>query len=356
MKTYNGLYERICSFENLLAAAQRAQRCKRFQDAVGRFAANIEAELLRLQRELKEKTYTPGRYREMFIRHPKPRMISAAPYRDRVVHHAVCGVVMPLFERKMIDDLYSNRQGKGTHAAIRRCQWFCRQFRFVLKCDVRKYFPSIDHLLLKQMLKRTVRCADTLWLLERIIDHSNRQEPVCLVYPGDDLAEAAARRVGLPIGNLTSQWFGGIYLGGFDHWVKEQLRCRGYVRYVDDFLLFANDKQELGRWRAAVVAKLAQYRLRLNEPKSRTYRTVDGVTFLGQRVWPWKRRLRRENVARARRRLLWNVRQYQRGELPKEYLLARWNSWRGHAQQAGAGVLIENVKNQLRGALGATGN
>lgn len=355
MKTHNQLYEEICSFENLLWAARRAERCKRFQDVVGRFRTSLEAELLQLQRELRERTYQPGGYREKVIARPKRRMISAAPFRDRVVHHAVCNVVMPRFERKMIFDLYSNREGKGTHAAIRRCQEFSRRFCYVLKCDVRKFFPSMDHAVLKGLIRGTICCRDTLWVLDRIIDGSNRQEPVCSVFAGDDLAEAAGRRVGLPIGNLTSQWFGGVYLSEFDHWVKEVLRCPGYVRYVDDFLLFSDDKAELSRWRSEVSSKLAEYRLRLNERKSRVYPVRSGITFLGQRVWPWRRRLCRQNVADARRRLRWNARQYRRRELSKDGLVCRWNSWVGHARQAGAEPLIQRVREELRHALGAAG-
>jgi hypothetical protein len=355
VKTHNHLFPEICSFENLLHAARKAESCKRFQDAIGRFRTQVEVELLDLGRELLAKTYAPGAYRTKIITRPKVRMISAAPFRDRVVHHAVCNVVMPLFERRMLHDLYSNRAGKGTHAAIARCQEFSRRFRYVLKCDVRKFFPSMDHQVLKATLRRTIACRDTLWLLDRIIDGSNAQEPVCSVFPSDDLGDAGARRVGLPIGNLTSQWFAGVYLTGFDHWVKETLRCPGYERYVDDFLLFSDDKAELNTWRIAVGAKLAEHRLRLNERKSRVFRTCDGITFLGQRVWPGRRRLCRRNVADARRRLKWNVRQYKRGFLSKDALVCRWNSWRGHAAQADAGPLIETIKQELRYVLGATG-
>jgi hypothetical protein len=355
MITHNHLFEQICSFENLLRAARRAEQGKRMQDTIGRFRTDLEAELLRLRRELVDKTYAPGPYRETIITRPKRRMISAAPFRDRVVHHAVCQVVMPLFERKMIFDLYSNRPGKGTHAAIRRAQEYGRQFDYVLKCDVRKFFPSMDHVVLKGVIRQTIACRDTLWLLDRIIDGSNRQEPVCSLFPGDDLATAAARRVGLPIGNLTSQWFGGVYLTEFDHWVKETLRCRGYVRYVDDFLLFADDRAQLADWRAAIIPQLTEHRLCLNERKSRSFPTRDGLTFLGQRVWPGRRRLCRQNVADARRRLRWNVNQYQRGHFSKDALLCRWNSWRGHAAQANGGALIEKIKQELKHALGATG-
>ena len=323
---------------------------------MGQFRANIEAELLQLSRELRERTYTPGRYREKTITRPKRRMISAAPFRDRVVHHALCQVVMPLFERKMIFDLYSNRPGKGTHAAIRRCQEFSARFPYLLKCDISKFFPSIDHGILKEVARRTVRCEGTLWLLDRIIDGSNAQEPVCSLFPGDDLADAGTRRVGLPIGNLTSQWFGGVYLSDFDHWVQERLGCRAYIRYVDDFILFGAGKEVLGEWRAAIVEQLAERRLRLNARKSRVFSTAEGVTFLGQRVWPWKRRLCRENVASARRRLRWQTREYKAGRLSKKALLARWHSWRGHAQQADTTALVNAVKKELREILGATGN
>jgi len=357
MKSYTGLYGLICAFDNLLDAARKAERGRRLRDDVGRFRTRVERELLKVQHELREKTYQPGTYREMWITEPKRRMISAAPYRDRVVHHAVCNVVMPLFENKMIGDLYSNRQGKGTHAAIRRCQHYCRRYKYVLKCDIEKYFPSMDHAVLKSMVRRTIRCKDTLGLLERIIDNSNAQESVCAVYPGDDLALAAARRVGLPIGNLTSQWFGGIYLTGFDHWVKEILRCEAYLRYVDDFLLFDNDKQRLLAWKALIVQRLAGVRLRLNDRKCRAHRTADGVTFLGQRVWPWRRRLRRENVTRARRRLRWNAQEYLAGALSKDGLRCRWMSWRGHALQADTQRLVHTIRDELRGMLrgGVTG-
>lgn len=355
MITCGGLYPGICAFENLLAAVRLASRAKRFEDAVGRFGTRIEAEILRLRDELLAKRYRPGPYRTHEITRPKRRMISAAPFRDRVVQHAVCRVVMPLFERKMIEGMYSNRPGKGTHAAIRKAQEHLRRYRYVLKADIAKYFPSMDHEVLKRLVRRTVRCPDTLWLLDTIIDAGNRQEPVCAVYMGDDLAEAAERRIGLPIGNLASQWFAGVYLTGFDHWVKEGLRCPAYLRYVDDFLLFSDDKAKLGEWRAAIREKPADIRLRLNEQKTRVFRATDGVTFLGQRIWRERRRITRPNVTAARRRLLWNVRQYRAGKLDREGLTQRWSSWKGHAMQADSAGLIDNIANQLRYALGAAG-
>ena len=192
MKTYNHLFEEITSFENLLLAVRRAERGKRLQASVGCFRTNVEAEVLQLQRELCGHTYTPGAYREKIIKRPKERLISAAPFRDRVVHHALCRVVMPLFERRMIYDLYSNRSGKGTHAAIRRCQEFCRSHPYVLKCDVRKFFPSMDHAVLKMMIRRTLRCRETLPCSTRLLTAATGRRRCAMCF----LATISPRRRG----------------------------------------------------------------------------------------------------------------------------------------------------------------
>ncbi len=355
MKTHGNLFAEVCTFPHLLAAWKRAAAGKRQHDSVGKFSTALERNVLALREELLSRRYRPGAYREKNITIPKRRMISVAPFRDRVVHHALCAVVMPHFERKMIDDLYSNRAGKGTHAAIRRCQHYARRHPYVLKCDIRKFFPSMDHAILKAQFRRTIRCEGALWLLDTIVDASNPQEPVCALFPGDDIVAAATRRVGLPIGNLTSQWFGGVYLSAFDHWVKETLRCPGYVRYVDDFLLFSDEKAQLAEWRVRIVAKLREFRLRLNATKCRVFQTREGVSYLGQRVWPEKRRILRENVARARRRLRWNVRQHLCGDLSREELTQRWQSWKGHAVQADAGGVIETIRRALIHELGTAG-
>ncbi len=331
MKTHTNLYARICSFENLLSAARKAQKGKRFQEKVGRFNVNLEHELLRLQRQLLDKSYQPGNYREFLIYEPKQRMISAAPYRDRVVHHALCNVIAPLFEKTFIFDSYANQVGKGTHRAILRYQEFCRKNAFALKCDVKKYFPSIDHDVLKAEIRRTIACPDTLWLIDRIIDGSNQQEAVVEYFPGDDLFAPFERRKGLPIGNLTSQFFANVYLNRFDHFVKEQLGCKYYLRYVDDSVVLENDKSWLWQVKREITNYLEKYRLRLHEHKCQIRRTEQGVTFLGFRVFPNFRLLRRENVVRARRRLRRLQARYATGELAWEEVTRSVHGWLGHA-------------------------
>jgi retron-type reverse transcriptase len=245
MKSHSNLYESICAFENLLQGASKAQRGKRFKASTARFNFFLERELLTLQNELLTQRYRPGAYTTFTIREPKTRLISAAPYRDRVVHHALCNVIEPLFERTFIYDSYACRQAKGTHAAVERFSRFCRQYRDIFKADLAQYFPSIDHDILFAILSRTIRDRRTRWLIRQIIDASNPQPPVLHYFPGDDLFMPITRRKGLPIGNLASQLFANIYLNGFDHFVKETLRCRAYIRYCDDFVVFSDDKQAL---------------------------------------------------------------------------------------------------------------
>jgi RNA-directed DNA polymerase len=196
VKRHAGLFEKVLRFDNLLGAARRAARGKRDRPAVARFEFHLERELLTLQTELAEGTYRPGAFFTFEIRDPKRRSICAAPFCDRVVHHAVCGVLEPLFDRRLIFDTCACRPGKGTHAAIARAQHFARRYRYFLKCDVRRFFASVDHNLLRALLQRMFKDAPLLDLLGRILAHNP---------PGAEPGR------GLPIGNLTSQHFGSLF-------------------------------------------------------------------------------------------------------------------------------------------------
>ncbi|MBE9065666.1 Retron-type reverse transcriptase [Leptolyngbya cf. ectocarpi LEGE 11479] len=186
MKRYGNLWLQVIAFENLLRASRLAQKSKRFRPNVLAFNHRLEQELQQLQAELKTLTYQPGGYRTFRIRDPKPRMISAAPYRDRVVHHALCNVIVPLLDRTLIHDTYANRCGYGTHRALHRFTGWARQYRYGLQCDISKYFPSIDHEILKAFLRKHLKCQNTLWLIDTIIDASNEQIPVIEYFPGDE--------------------------------------------------------------------------------------------------------------------------------------------------------------------------
>ncbi|UCH93189.1 MAG: RNA-directed DNA polymerase [Candidatus Aminicenantes bacterium] len=334
MKTYNKLINQIKSFENLLTAANKAAKGQRSQPNVLLFFWKLEENLFQLQKELETQCYSPAGYSTFFIYEPKPRMISAAPFRDRVVHHALMNVISPLLERSFIVDTYANRVGKGTHKAICRYQSFLQEYEFVLKCDIKSYFPSIDHEILKSLLRKRIACKPTLWLLDTIIDGSNPQQPVMAYFPGDRLFTPVERRIGLPIGNLTSQWFGNYYLNPLDHFVKEKLQCKAYVRYVDDFVLFSNKKTQLWQWKKQVELFLQKFRLKLHPARCQVYPAAVGYRFLGQVVFRTHRRLAANNVRKFKKR----KRKWERN--PPVNLRQRLDSWIGHASQANTYSLL----------------
>ena len=178
------LFEDICSYSTLLRASNLAAKGKRSKPNVAAFMANQEYQVLRIERELKSSRYRPGRYRKIEVFEPKHRIVSATPFCDRVVHHALYAVCGSIFEHGFIYDSYANRKDKGTRQAVSRYEKFRNRFRYVLRCDIYRYFPAIDHEILKRDLGRRINCVRTLNLLDRIVDSSNPQEPVNLYYPG----------------------------------------------------------------------------------------------------------------------------------------------------------------------------
>ena len=247
MKTYRNLYPQIIDFENLYLAFRKARKGKRDRPEVAAFEFDLEANLFQLQEELATQTYTPGPYRNFYMRERKLRLISAAPFRDRVVHHALCRVLDPIWERRFIHDTYACRPGKGTHRALDRCQHFARRYPYVLQCDVHQFFPAIDLTILRGKLARLIATTTCCWLIDRILDGgAGVLAPMYEMewFPGDDLL-APLRPRGLPIGNLTSQTWANVYLDSLDQFVKRELKCRAYLRYCDDFLLFPTTRTQL---------------------------------------------------------------------------------------------------------------
>ncbi|MEA5464352.1 RNA-directed DNA polymerase [Leptothoe sp. PORK10 BA2] len=347
MKRHGNLWPNIIDFENLLLAARKAEKGKRFRENVLDFNFHLEQELIQLHSELTTKTYQPGAYKTFKIIDPKPRIISAAPYRDRVVHHALCQVICPLFEHSFITDSYANRVGFGTHKALGKFIKFSRSSRYVLQCDIRKYFPSIDLEILKALIHRKIKCQDTLWLIDAVIDGSNQQETVLNYFPGDTLITPAMRRRGLPIGNLTSQFFSNVYLNGFDHFIKEELHAKRYVRYVDDFALFSDDKAFLQDARQQIEDYLATLRLKIHPIKSQLFETKVGATFLGFRVLPDRIRVCSSNLKRGRRRIKELKLAYQRQTIPLEQVQQSLQSWFAHLNHGDTWQLQKKILSTL---------
>jgi len=223
-------------------------------------------------------------------------------------------------------------QSSETHRALRRFTEFARSTHYILQCDIKKFFPSIDLEILKQLLRQKIKCKDTLWLIDLIIDASNPQESILEYFPRDDLLTPCLRRKGLPIGNLTSQLFANFYLSGFDRFVKELLGGKKYLRYVDDFAFFSDDRSFLIEARDRIEEYLCTLRLKLHAIKSQIFETQIGATFLGFRVLRDRIRVRGSSLRRARRRSRLLKRACDRGEIKFDDLERSQQSWQAHLQ------------------------
>jgi len=344
------MFEKLISFENLLLAFRKAAKGKRSRSQVALFEHDLERNLWRLQEELKLQTYRPGKYVSFYIHEPKRRLISAAPFRDRVIHHALCNMTEPVFERSFIHDSYANRICKGTHRALDRCQYFSRRFPFVLQCDIKQFFPAIDHEILLRKLAAKIVDEKVLWLAKRILQSGEGvlDEVYNMTYFGGDDLFAANRPRGLPIGNLTSQFWANVYLNSFDHFVKRQLRCAGYLRYVDDFMLFSDSKKVLWQAKYELAHRLSGLRLALH-PAAQPRPVVEGVPFLGFVIFPNKRRLKRRKGIHFGRKLRAMKKAVAQGELTTADLSASVVGWVNH-------VRFANTTGLRKAVLGAIAN
>ncbi len=327
-------FEQLCSWDNLWLAWKKASKGKRGKIAAASFEYRLEDNLFNLQQELIQKLYQPGEYSSFYIHEPKRRLISAAPFRDRVVHHALCQMIEPMFERSFINDSYANRVGKGTHRAINRANLFARLYKYVLQCDIQQFFPAIDHAILRQILMRKIADPDILWLIDQILASGEgvlSESYQMRYFPGDDLF-AKLRPRGLPIGNLTSQFWANCYLNPFDHFVKRELGCDAYLRYVDDTLLFGDDKKLLREWRYAIIKRLQKFRLTIHELCAQVRPVTEGIPFLGFTIYPTHRRLKRRKGIFYRRRLKKLYTSYHAGEISFKQLNASIQGWINHVR------------------------
>lgn len=349
MKTVKHLFPALISFENLLAAYYKARKGKRLQSNVGRFDLHLERNLVRLQEQLVTKTYRPGSYHSFYVHDPKRRLVSAAPFVDRVVHHALCRVIEPIYEVRFISDSYACRRGKGTHRAVQRFCTFMARNTYVLKADIAQYFPSVDHAILLGVLARKIADPDVLWLIETILDSGRGildREYTMQWFPDDNLF-AACRPRGLPIGNLTSQFFANVYLHELDMFVKQTLRWKPYLRYCDDFVLFGNDKRELQQAKDAISRFLEDLRLCLHPKKTGVFPVRVGTPFLGYRIYPTHIRINKENVRRFVRRMRRLQSNYNQGRIALRDIQASVQAWVAHASHADSYRLREAILEPL---------
>lgn len=326
------MYEKILAWQNLLNAFRKAALGKRGKPYVAAFEHRLEDNLIDLSASLRDKTYRPGAYTNFYIHEPKKRLISAAPFRDRVVHHALCNVIEPIYEKIFINESYANRKNKGTHRALNRAQQFARRYRYALKCDIRQFFPSIDHTVLKKILSKKIKDPDVMELIGLILKSGEgvHQDTYDMVYFPDDDIFAINRPRGLPIGNLTSQFWANVYLNPFDYFINRELSCTAYLRYVDDFLLFSDSKKELWSHKRAIEKRLMRFRVTMHPCQVQP--TEKGIPFLGFIVFPQRRKLKNRKGFYFERRLRQIVFQHRQGDIPLEKVLASISGWANHVR------------------------
>lgn len=296
------MFNTIISLENLFFAWREFRRGKRNKQDVGKFELRLEDNIFALHEDLASGTYQHGPYERFHIFDPKHRIIHKATVRDRLVHHAVCRVLMPVFERSFIFDSYSCRTGKGTHAAVNRLEMFARkasknntQSCFALQLDIRKVFDSVNHAILLKTLQQKILCQRTNALFTEIV------ESYTLVQERE--------LIGIPIGNLTSQLFVNVYLNGLDHFIKETLRLHCYIRYTDDMVVLHHDAAYLEGLITPIAAWLARERqLVLHPGKIKLRKLSQGIDFLGYVTLPHYRVLRTKTKRRMFRRVNTNNR------------------------------------------------
>lgn len=330
------IWNRFTSWPNLLRAYHKCRKRKRYKSGACEFDFQWESNLLLLQNELVSQSWIPGEYHNFWIKEPKRRKISAAPFRDRVVHHAIVNLLEPFWDPQFIYDSYACRRGKGTHRAIRRGQHFARSYEYCVRSDVVKFFPNIDHEILLNILRRKI--SDKLFfdVIIRVIEsgkHILADEASREYFCGDDLF-SITRNKGLPIGNLTSQFFANVYLNELDHFVKHSLRMKGYIRYADDFILFGNSKCELWNAIDAIKSFLAGLRLRLHRHKTILCKCDSGFKFLGFKVNEESRRLSQDALRRFNRNLRTLKWQYQNRLISARDVGRSLDSWLAYSEFA----------------------
>jgi retron-type reverse transcriptase len=329
MKTYKSLYSDICSLTNLVLAWKKAKKGKTKKDYVIEFEKNLLDNLLKLQEELKSLTYKPRPLKTFILRDPKIRKISKSDFRDRIVHHALCNIIEPIFDKAFIYDSCANRKGKGNLKAIERFYYFIRKVSrngkingwfndnqvkgYCLKADIKHYFQEVNHEILIKIIRRKIKDEKVIWLIKQIlVNHSVKDR-------------------GMPLGNLTSQFFANVYLNELDYFVKHKIKAKYYVRYVDDFVILHPSKSQLEFWKNQINEFLRrELKLELHPEKSRIIPLSKGIDFVGFRNFYYYKLLRKRNI----KKMLSKIEYYKNGEMQHNKLIESFQGWQAYAKWA----------------------
>ncbi len=333
MKKYKNLYQELCSKENLALAFKKAQKRKSRKPYVIEFNNNLNENLKILREELLSEEYKPKPLRTFVIRDPKVRKIRKSYFVDRIVHHAICNILEPIFEKRFIYDSFANRIGKGTLNAIKRLDKFKLKVSknntrncYVFKADVKHYFDEVNHNILINILRKKINDKRVILLISKVLkNHSDK--------------------IGMPLGNMTSQFFANVYLNELDQFVKNELKAKYYIRYVDDFVILHNDKNILESYKEKINVFLKEkLQLELHSTKSKILLLNKGIGFLGYRNYPYHRLLRKANIRTMRKRII-------QDNYDSVYeFLDGWFSYANHADTYNLkNKIAETVENNFQG-------
>lgn len=343
-KILENVYSKIYDYENLYNAYLQARKNKRYRNDVLKFSSNLEENLITLQNELVWKSYEVGEYRDFYIYEPKKRLIMSLPFRDRVIQWAIHLVINEIYEKSFIKHTYACISGRGSHVAVANMQRWLRKIdrkepkQYYLKMDVAKYFYRIDHDILIKILRKKIKDEDVIWLLETIIrsEHKfglelNYQEEVRINYKG------------IPIGNLTSQLMANIYLNELDQFLKRKLSVKYYMRYMDDFVILGQDKEELNSL-LHIIEEFLDKNLKLKLNNKTCLRPIDlGLEFLGYRIWWSHIKLKKKTSLRMKRNLKNNLKHYKNKKISYETANSSFQSYKGILTHCNSYNLLEKI-------------
>lgn len=331
-KRVNNIFDEKLKFSNMLEAYERSRDKKRNRKEVIVFELDSVSNIMKILKALKAGTYQVSPYRQFTIYEPKKRLIEALPFKDRVVQQwYVEEFIKPIFIPKFIIDSYACINGRGVHSAVKKLNKYMYNFSqkqkdfYILKCDISKYFYNIRKETLYHIIERYIKDKQVLNLTKMLIYHNN--DPV-----------------GIPIGNYTSQYFANIYLNQLDHFIKEKLRVKYYVRYMDDFVLLLEDKEKCKEILIEITEFLTnELGLKLNK-KTNYFKSKQGVRFCGYKVFDNRILLLNENKKKIKKKIkIWN-KLYHENKLDLKETALKLNSWIGHAKNADTYHLVQEMK------------
>jgi retron-type reverse transcriptase len=325
MRTYKNLYQKVCSFDNLISEFRKARKGKNYE-------SELKKNLKGLQNDLINKNYSPYPLKKFIIRDPKTRTIHASIFRDRIVHHAIINILNPIYEKIFICDSFASRKNKGTHNAINRFESFIKKISsngrliknnfnnnsiqgYVLKADFKRYFNSVNHEVLVSILKKKINDEDLISLIKIVLNNFE-----------------ISKGIGMPLGNYTSQFFANVYLNELDYYVKHILRVKYYIRYVDDFVILHKNKKRLKYFLEHINNFLPCLKIKLHPEKTEIHALRNGINFLGYRIFYHYKLLRKRNIRYFMKKLEKNISLYNDKEISEEQFESRINGWLGYAK------------------------